>query len=122
MYAAVRAVTGCPISTPFHTLMDEAGLAPVAECWQVLAARLLAKASALPEGDPLHAVAAAEAPPDCPPSQAGANSAGRCGQRPGCPPPHPSAKTPRNKQYSSSDRLARHLTSAPQRCCRQRSN
>ena len=62
MRAAARVVTGCPISTPSHALMAEAGLAPVAERRLALAARLLAKARALPEGDPLRRVAEASAP------------------------------------------------------------
>ncbi|KAF0304847.1 putative RNA-directed DNA polymerase from transposon BS [Amphibalanus amphitrite] len=57
MRAAARVITGCPISTPSHAVMAEAGLAPVAERRLVLAARLLAKAHALPEGDPLRACA-----------------------------------------------------------------
>ncbi|KAF0310594.1 putative RNA-directed DNA polymerase from transposon BS [Amphibalanus amphitrite] len=57
MRAAARVVTGCPRSTPAHGLMAEAGLAPVAERRTALAARLLAKARALPEDDPLRTVA-----------------------------------------------------------------
>ncbi|XP_043207002.1 uncharacterized protein LOC122373221 [Amphibalanus amphitrite] len=62
MRAAARVITGCPISTPSHAVMAEAGLAPVAERRLVLAARLLAKAHALPEGDPLRAVASSDPP------------------------------------------------------------
>ena len=62
MRAAARVVTGCTRSTPAHALMAEAGLAPVAERRLALAARLLAKARALPEGDPLRAVAEREVP------------------------------------------------------------
>ena len=64
MRAAARVITGCPSSTPSHALMAEARLAPVAERRQVLAARLLAKASALPEGDPLNEAASREVPTD----------------------------------------------------------
>ncbi|KAF0302217.1 putative RNA-directed DNA polymerase from transposon BS [Amphibalanus amphitrite] len=60
MRAAARVVTGCPRSTPAHGLMAEAGLASVAERRTALAARLLAKARALPEDDPLRAVADGE--------------------------------------------------------------
>ena len=61
MRAAARVVTGCPRSTPSHAAMAEAGLAPVAERRLALAARLLAKARALPEDDPLREVADREA-------------------------------------------------------------
>ncbi|KAF0293468.1 hypothetical protein FJT64_008727 [Amphibalanus amphitrite] len=57
MRAAARTITGCPMSTPAHAVMAEAGLMPVAARRDVLAAKLLAKAHALPEGDPLRAVA-----------------------------------------------------------------
>ena len=56
-------VTGCPRSTLSHTVMAEAGLAPVAERRLALAACLLAKARALPEDDSLRRVAEAEVPP-----------------------------------------------------------
>ena len=59
MRAVARVVTGCPRSTPSHAVMAEAGLAPVAERRLALAARLLAKACALPEDDPLRAIAEA---------------------------------------------------------------
>ena len=62
MRAAARVVTGCPISTPAHAVLAEAGLAPVAERSTALAARLLAKARALPEDDPLRKVAEADPP------------------------------------------------------------
>ena len=55
--AAARAITGCPISTPTHALLAEAGLPPVAARRRALAARLLAKARALPPEDPLRVVA-----------------------------------------------------------------
>ncbi|KAF0295687.1 hypothetical protein FJT64_006794 [Amphibalanus amphitrite] len=57
MRAAARTITGCPLSTPAHAVMAEAGLMPVAARRDVLAAKLLARAHALPEGDPLRAVA-----------------------------------------------------------------
>ncbi|XP_043205423.1 uncharacterized protein LOC122372368 [Amphibalanus amphitrite] len=57
MRAAARIITGCVASTPTHALMAEAGLAPVASRRTTLAARLLAKARALPEEDPLRRVA-----------------------------------------------------------------
>ena len=55
--AAARVVTGCPISTPVHALLAEAGLPPVSSRCRALAARFLAKARALPLEDPLRAVA-----------------------------------------------------------------
>ena len=61
--AETGVVSGCPISTPAHALMAEAGLAPVAERCTSLAARLLAKASALPEGDTFRTLAKADPPP-----------------------------------------------------------
>ncbi|KAF0290009.1 hypothetical protein FJT64_011774 [Amphibalanus amphitrite] len=57
MRAAARTITGCPLSTPAHAVIAEAGLMPVAARRDVLAAKLLARAHALPEGDPLRAVA-----------------------------------------------------------------
>ena len=60
---AARVVTGCPRSTPSHAVMAEAGIAPVAERRLALAARLLAKARALPEDDPLRRVAEAKIKP-----------------------------------------------------------
>ena len=62
MRMAARIITGCPLSTPREALMAEAGLDPMATRGQALAARLLAKALALPEGDPLQTVALAEPP------------------------------------------------------------
>ncbi|KAF0295881.1 Retrovirus-related Pol polyprotein from type-1 retrotransposable element R1 4 [Amphibalanus amphitrite] len=60
--AAARAVTGCPLSTPAHALMAEAGL-PTAEMRSAtLAARMLARASALPAEDPLRELAEATVP------------------------------------------------------------
>lgn len=57
MRAAARIITGCIKSTPTHALMAEVGLAPVAARRTTMAARLLAKARALPEEDPLRRVA-----------------------------------------------------------------
>ena len=51
--AAARAVTGCVLSTPSHALMAEAGLPTAGARRTVLATRMLALASSLPEGDPL---------------------------------------------------------------------
>ena len=62
MRAAARIITGCVRSTPTHALMAEAGLAPVAARRTTLAARLLAKARALPVEDPLRRVADAAIP------------------------------------------------------------
>ena len=62
MRAAARIITGCTRSTPIHALMAEAGLAPVAARRTTLAARLLAKARALPVEDPLRQVADKVAP------------------------------------------------------------
>ena len=60
--AAARAVTGCPRSAPTHALMAKAGL-PTAEMRRAtLATRLLARASALPAGDPLRELAEASRP------------------------------------------------------------
>ena len=55
--AAARVITGCPISTPSHAVMAEAGLAPVADRRLSLAGRFLAKARSLPATDPLRTVA-----------------------------------------------------------------
>ena len=52
MRAAARIITGCPLSTPARAVMAEAGLEPVASRREALAARLLAKALALPAEDP----------------------------------------------------------------------
>ena len=60
MRAAARAITGCPMSTPAHAVMAEAGLVPVSARRTTLAAKFLAKAHAMPEGDPLRAVAEAD--------------------------------------------------------------
>lgn len=62
MLAAGRVVTGCPISTPKHAVRAEAGITSVAARREALAARLLAKAHALPPGDPLRSIAEAAAP------------------------------------------------------------
>ena len=62
MRVVARVVTGCPRSTPSHAVMAEAGPAPVAERRLALATRLLTKARALPEDDPLRVVAEARAP------------------------------------------------------------
>ena len=62
MRAAALIITGCVRSTPTHALMAETGLAPVAARRTTLAARLLAKAQALPVEDPLRRVADAEIP------------------------------------------------------------
>ena len=62
MLAAGRVITGCPVSTPRHAVRAEAGIAPVAARRDALAARLLAKAHALPPGDPLRAAAEATVP------------------------------------------------------------
>lgn len=62
MRAAARVITGCPRSTPTDALVAEAGITPVSVRRQTLAARLLAKATALPQDDPLRRVAEATAP------------------------------------------------------------
>ena len=62
MRAAARLITGCPLSTPTHAVMAEAGLASVSARRSTLAARFLGKARALPPSDPLRAVADATAP------------------------------------------------------------
>ena len=64
MRAATRVITGCPLYTPAHAVMAEAGLEPVAARREALAARLLAKALALPAEDPIRTVAEA-----CPPNR-----------------------------------------------------
>ena len=56
--AAARVVTGCPLSTPSHAVLAEAGIPPVAVRRPVLAARLVALADSLPEQDPLRLAAA----------------------------------------------------------------
>ena len=56
-------VHGCRQSTAAHAVMAEAGLAPVAVRCTSLAARLLAKTSAPPEGDLLRRVAEADSRP-----------------------------------------------------------
>ena len=60
--ATARIITGCPRSTPAHAVMAEARLAPMEERRKVLAARLLARALALPPNDPLRDTAEASAP------------------------------------------------------------
>ena len=62
MRAAARAVTGCPRSAPTHALMAEAGLTTAEMRRATLATRLLARASALPAGDPLRELAEASRP------------------------------------------------------------
>ena len=57
--AAARVVTGCPVSTPVHALMAEAGMPTARVRREVLSARMLGLASSLPEGDPLRALAEA---------------------------------------------------------------
>ena len=57
--AAARVVTGCPVSTPVHALMAEAGMPTARVRREVLSARLLGLASSLAEGDPLRALAEA---------------------------------------------------------------
>ena len=47
MRAAARVITGCPLSTPSHAVMAEAGLLPARARRDILAARLLTKAYAL---------------------------------------------------------------------------
>ena len=59
MRAAARIITACPLSTPAHAVMAEAGLEPVSARRESLAARFLAKALALPPDDPLRTVAEA---------------------------------------------------------------
>ena len=61
--AAARAVTGCTASTPCHALMAEAGLPTAGARRTVLSAKILARALALPAGDPLRAVASAPSRP-----------------------------------------------------------
>ena len=48
MRAAARVVTGCISSAPHHGVMAEAGIIPVSARRTALAARMLAKAAALP--------------------------------------------------------------------------
>ena len=56
-------MTTCPWSSPSHAALAQAGIAPVAERRLTLTARLLAKARALPEDDPLRRVAEANVRP-----------------------------------------------------------
>ena len=60
--AAARVVTGCPLSTPSHALMAEAGLPTAHTSRDTRAARVLALAHSLPEGDPLRVLAEASPP------------------------------------------------------------
>ena len=62
MRLAARTITGCIGSAPHHGVMAEAGILPVAARRTALAARMLAKASALPPDDPLRDLAAADPP------------------------------------------------------------
>ena len=62
MRAAARIVTGCIRSAPHQGVMAEAGILPVAARRTALAARMLAKATALPPDDPLHALAVVDPP------------------------------------------------------------
>ncbi|KAF0290371.1 RNA-directed DNA polymerase from mobile element jockey [Amphibalanus amphitrite] len=57
--AAARAVTGCPMSTPTHGLMAEAGMATAEMRRTTLATRMVMRAASLPPDDPLRAVATA---------------------------------------------------------------
>ena len=58
--AAARAVTGCPMSTPTHALMAEAGLPTASTRRTTLATKMLMRATSLPPDDPLRKVATAE--------------------------------------------------------------
>ena len=60
--AAARTITCCPMSTPSHAVLAEAGLEPMSARRSSLAARFLAKARALPESDPLRVSAEASPP------------------------------------------------------------
>ena len=62
MLAAGRVITGCPVSTPRHAVRAEVGIVPVTVRMDALAARLLAKAHALPPEDPLRVIAEATDP------------------------------------------------------------
>ncbi|KAF0288070.1 putative RNA-directed DNA polymerase from transposon BS [Amphibalanus amphitrite] len=62
MRAVARIVTGCIHSAPHHGVTAEAGMLPVAARRTALAARMFAKAAALPPEDPLRAVAMADPP------------------------------------------------------------
>ena len=53
MRTAARAITDCTRFTPADVLMAEVGLVPVETRKKFLVARLLAKACALPDEDPL---------------------------------------------------------------------
>ena len=57
MRAAAKVITGCPLSTPSHAVMAEAGLLPARARRDILAARLLTQSYALPLGDPLRTTA-----------------------------------------------------------------
>lgn len=60
MRAAARIVTDCIRSSPHQGVMAEAGILPVASRRTALAARLLAKATALAPDDPPHTLAVAD--------------------------------------------------------------
>ncbi|KAF0314337.1 Potassium voltage-gated channel protein Shab [Amphibalanus amphitrite] len=62
MRAAARVVTGCIRSAPHHGVMAEAGILPVSARRPALAARMMAKAAALPPEDPLHQLAMDDPP------------------------------------------------------------
>ncbi|KAF0300769.1 putative RNA-directed DNA polymerase from transposon BS [Amphibalanus amphitrite] len=62
MRAVARIVTGCIHSAPHHGVTAEAGMLPVAARRTALAARMFAKAAALPPEDPLRVVAMADPP------------------------------------------------------------
>ena len=79
MRAAARIVTGCIQSAPYLGVMAEAGVLPVAARRSALAARMLAKAAALPPDDPLHALAVADPPSRLIRSRGGVRSVQRLG-------------------------------------------
>ena len=60
MRAAARTVTGCICSATHQGVMAEVGILPVSASRTTLAARMLAKATALPPGDSLQALAVAD--------------------------------------------------------------
>ena len=57
--AAARAVTGCPLSTPAHALMAEAGLPTAGMRRATLSTKMVMRAASLPPDDPLRIVASA---------------------------------------------------------------